>query len=34
VTLFEKMLIRQAVTGTEYKPDDDGQCNQLNLFAF
>jgi hypothetical protein len=27
VTLFEKMLIRQAVTGTEYKPDDDDQCN-------
>src|SRR6266576_448197 len=34
VTLFEKMLIRQAVTGTAYKSSDDAQCNQLNLFAF
>ena len=34
VTLFEKMLIRQAITGTEYKPGDDSQCNQLNLFTF
>jgi transposase len=34
VTLFEKMLIRHAVTGTAYKSSDDAQCNQLNLFAF
>ena len=34
VTLFEKILIRQAVTGAEYKMGDDVQCNQLNLFAF
>jgi hypothetical protein len=34
VTLSEKMLLHQAVTGVEYKPNDDNQCNQLNLFAF
>jgi hypothetical protein len=34
VTLFEKMLLRQAVTGAEYRASDDAQCNQLNLFAF
>jgi IS4 transposase len=34
VTLFEKMLIHQAVTGTEYRPNHHAQCNQLNLFAF
>ena len=34
VTLFEKMLIRHAVTGTAYKSSDDAQRNQLNLFAF
>ena len=33
VTLFE-MLLCQAVTGVEYKPDNGVQCNQLNLFAF
>ena len=33
VTLFEKMLLYQAVTGVEYKPNDAVQCNQLNLFA-
>ena len=33
VTLFEKMLLRHAVTGADYKPDNDVQCNQLNLFA-
>ena len=27
VTLFEKMLIRHAVTGTAYKSSDDAQCN-------
>jgi len=34
VTLFEKMALYQVVTGVEYKPNDDVQCNQLNLFAF
>jgi hypothetical protein len=34
VTLFEKMLLCQLVTGVEYKPNDGAQCNQLNLFAF
>jgi hypothetical protein len=34
VTLFEKMLLCQVVTGVEYKPNDGVQCNQLNLFAF
>jgi transposase len=34
VTLFEKMLIGQALTGSEYRPANDVQCNQLNLFAF
>jgi len=34
VTLFEKMLIRHAVTGTAHKSSDDAQYNQLNLFAF
>jgi hypothetical protein len=34
VTLFEKMLLCQVVTGVEYKPNHGAQCNQLNLFAF
>jgi hypothetical protein len=34
VTLFEKMTLHQAVTGTEYRPGDNIQCNQLSLFAF
>ena len=34
VTLFEKMPIGQALTGSEYRPANDLQCNQLNLFAF
>ena len=34
VTLFEKMLIGQALTGSKYRPANDLQCNQLNLFAF
>jgi hypothetical protein len=34
VTFFEEMLIHQAVTGAEYKLDNYGQCNQLNLFMF
>jgi hypothetical protein len=33
VTLLEKMALRQAVTGVDYKRDNDVQCNQLNLFA-
>ena len=34
VTLFEKMAIGQALTGSEYRPANDLQCNQLNLFSF
>src|SRR5438876_6150838 len=34
VTLFEKIVMHQAVTGTVYRPNNDAQCNQLNLFAF
>jgi hypothetical protein len=34
VTLFEKVLLSQMVTGDEYKLNEDLQCNQLNLFAF
>ena len=34
VTLFEKMAIGQALTGSDYRPANDLQCNQLNLFAF
>jgi hypothetical protein len=34
VTLFEKMALHQAVTGSEYKLENPTQCNQLNLFAF
>src|ERR1700751_1332557 len=34
VTLFEKMLIVQALTGSESRPANDLKCNQLNLFAF
>ena len=34
VTLFEKMMLCQAVAGADYKPDNDVHCNQLNLFAF
>ena len=34
VTLFEKMAIDQALTGSEYRPANGLQCNQLNLFAF
>jgi hypothetical protein len=34
VTLFEKIPLCQEVTGVGYKPNDDVQCNQLNLFAF
>jgi hypothetical protein len=31
---LRKIAFHQAVTGTEYKPSDDAQCTQLNLFAF
>jgi len=34
VTLFEKMPIGQALTGSEYRLANDLQCNQLSLFAF
>src|SRR5215831_18633390 len=34
VTLFEKMAIYQALTGSDYRSDNDVQCNQLTLFAF
>jgi hypothetical protein len=34
VTLFEKMVIRQAVTGAAYKSGSTAQRNQLNLFEF
>jgi len=34
VTLFEKMAIYQGLTGSDYRSDNDVQCNQLTLFAF
>jgi IS4 transposase len=34
VTLFEKMVLHQSVTGVEYRTANDAQRNQLNLFAF
>ena len=34
VTLFEKMPLQQAFTGSEYKTINGVPCNQLNLFAF
>jgi len=34
VTLFEKMAIYQALTGTDYKSENDTRCIQLTLFAF
>ena len=34
ITLFEKMPIGQALTGSEYRSVNDLQCNKLNLFAF
>jgi hypothetical protein len=34
VTLFEKMVIRQAVSGAAYKSASTAQRNQLNLFEF
>jgi hypothetical protein len=34
VTLFEKMPLQQAFTGSDYKPSDCTPCNQMNLFTF
>ena len=34
LTLFEKMPIQQAFAGGDYKSEQDGDYNQLNLFAF
>ena len=34
VTLFEKMPLQQAFTGSDYKMIDGVPCNQLNLFAY
>ena len=34
VTLFEKMALYQALTGIDYRSEDNIQCNQLTLFAF
>jgi IS4 transposase len=34
LTLFEKMSIQQAFAGSDYKPEQKGGCNQLNLFDF
>ena len=34
VTLFEKMPLQQAFTGSDYKPSDCAPCNQMNLFTF
>ena len=34
LTLFEKMSIQQAFAGSDYKTEQDGSCNQMNLFDF
>ena len=34
LTLFEKMPIQQAFPGSDYKSEQGGDCNQMNLFAF
>ena len=34
LTLFEKMPIPQAFSGSDYKPEQDDPTDQLNLFAF
>ena len=34
LTLFEKMPLQQAFPGSEYKSEQGGDCNQMNLFAF
>ena len=31
VTLFEKMLIGEALTGSEYRPASDLQCDQMKF---
>ncbi|MGB8147635.1 MAG: IS4 family transposase, partial [Azonexus sp.] len=33
VTLFEKMPLQQAFPSGEYRSENPGICNQLNLFA-
>jgi len=34
VTLFEKMPLQQAFPGRDYKSEQGGDCNQMNLFTF
>ena len=34
VTLFEKMPLQQAFQGSDYKSEQRGDCNQMNLFTF
>ena len=34
VTLFEKMPLQQAFQGSDYKSEQGGDCNQMNLFTF
>ena len=34
LTLFEKMPIQQAFPGSDYKSEQCGDSNQMNLFAF
>lgn len=34
VTLFEKMPLQQAFPGSDYKSEQGGDCNQMNLFTF
>ncbi len=34
VTLFENMPLQQAFPGSDYKSEQRGDCNQMNLFTF
>jgi hypothetical protein len=34
VTLFEKMPLQQAFAASDYKTNNEAECNQLNLFDF
>jgi hypothetical protein len=34
VTLFEKMPLQQAFAASDYKTNNEAECNQLNLFEF
>jgi len=34
VTLFEKMPLQQTFQGSDYKSEQGGDCNQMNLFTF